>query len=94
MIAAQSGTTFVRIEKRFGTSEAKRLRDMLALIAPIRHITIDFTNAEHIEDAALSVVAQMLTTNPEARFRLEGLNHHRRRLLGYMGVREPGQAAT
>lgn len=86
MLAAESGTTFVRVEKRFGLEEARRLRATLKLLAPVRRVSIDFSAAQQIDDASLSEVAQMLADDPGCRFDLEGLTHHRRRLLRYMGV--------
>ncbi len=86
MMHAQAGTTYVRIEKRFGVGEARRLRDALESLRPIRQVAIDFSVAEHVEDAALSEIAQLMASSPECRFRLHGLTHHKRRLLRYMGA--------
>lgn len=87
MMAAEAGTTFVRIEKRFGIAEAHRLREALEPLAPLRDVRIDFRAADGVDDAALAVVAELLTRSPGCRFRLEGLTQHKRRLLRYMGVR-------
>ncbi len=92
MMEAGAGTTYVRIEKRFGVDEARRLREALESLRPIRQVSIDFSVAEHVEDAALSEVAQMMAVSPECRFRLAGLTHHKRRLLRYMGAPAPGAA--
>ncbi len=86
MMQAAAGTTFVRIEKRFGLDEARRLREALETLKPIRQVAIDFSVAEHVEDAALSELAQMMVVSPECRFRLAGLTRHKRRLLQYMGA--------
>ena len=93
MITAGSGTTYVRAEARFGVAEATRLRDALALLAPVNHLSIDFGSSVHVEDAALSIVAEMLGKTDIRSFQLTGLPRHRRRLLRYMGVgREQGGA--
>lgn len=86
MMQAAAGTTFVRIEKRFGLDEARRLREALEALRPIRQVSIDFSGAEHVEDAALSELARLMVVSPECRFRLAGLTHHKRRLLRYMGA--------
>ncbi len=86
MMEVEAGTTYVRVEKRFGLAEARRLREALETLGPIRRIAIDFSGAEHVEDAALSEIAQMMAVTPECRFHLSGLTHHKRRLLRYIGT--------
>jgi anti-anti-sigma regulatory factor len=85
-VAARSGTTFVRVERRFDVVEAHRLRDAITLFAPVNHVSIDFSGAGAIDDTALPVLAQVLLSHPDSRFSLYGLTHHHRRLLRYMGV--------
>jgi hypothetical protein len=88
MVELGRGMVTFKIEKRFGIADAERVRSTLEQIAPVREVVLDFTGATLVEDAALLVVANLMKSSPGCRFRLDGLTHHRRRMLAYMGVRE------
>jgi hypothetical protein len=90
MVAVVEGKMLIKIEQRFGISEAQRVRDTVERIAPVREVVIDFSGS-NVEDAALLVVADLIKSNPACRVRLGGLSRHRRRLLRYMGAPESAE---
>ena len=85
-IAAKPGTTSVRVERCFKVADAHVLRETLTLFAPVKHVTIDFRGASPVEDAALPILAEIVTAHPTSRVELFGLSRHHWRVLRYMGV--------
>ena len=86
-IAAEAGTTVVKVDRNFDVAEATTVRDALSLFAPVQRVTIDFRGAASIQDAALPIVAEILKTHAQACVILLGLSRHHQCLLRYMGVR-------
>jgi hypothetical protein len=92
MVAVSPGKMVVKVDRRFGISEALRVRQTIEQIGPVRDVEIDFSSADPIEDPALLVIADLMKSRQECRFRLTGLTMHRRRLLRYMGVADRSSA--
>jgi hypothetical protein len=77
---------FVKIEQRFSVASAQMLRAALTLGAPFQRVTIDFSDASFVEDAALCMLAEILSEHAESSVELHGMSRHHQRVLRCMGV--------
>jgi len=84
------GRLLLRLKGRFDSLSAWSLVRRVDA-AGARGIVIDFTSVEGIEDASLSVLAELLQRYG-GRVDLVGLRDHHLRLLSYLGVPEQPSA--
>ncbi len=94
LVIAESATTVVRLDGRFGPLQARSLEDVLSMFRPIRHVVIDFGKVRDVDDAAVAQLAQTLDAFSESRISFRGLSQHLRRVLRYVGVNADGSRAA
>jgi hypothetical protein len=85
-VIAEAATTVVRLDGRFGLSQARSLEELLAMFRPVPRVVIDFGKVREIDDAAVATLAHTLDAYPESHVSFQGLSRHLRRLLRYVGV--------
>jgi hypothetical protein len=85
-VAADSGTMFVKLEQRFTVTSAEMLRTALTLGTPVRRLTIDFCDTSVVEDAALCILAEILSAHANWSVELHALSRHQQRVLRYSGL--------
>jgi hypothetical protein len=81
----RSGNVAVRLGRRFGMDDARRLQLAAAIMGPGARVVLDFTGTREFEDAALDALAQTLR-GLGSRATLCGLSGQQRRMLRYFGV--------
>jgi hypothetical protein len=91
----KNGTLLLRIGTRFGTAEAERVCEATRAFAPLRQLTLDFTDVRDFEQSACAVVAKMLSERFGRKVVLLGVTPGQSRMLKYLGVEctrsEPGR---
>jgi anti-anti-sigma regulatory factor len=84
-VADEVGTMFIKIERRFSVASAQMLRAALTLGAPFQRVSIDFSDARVIDDAALRVLAEILSVHAPSHVELHGLSRLQQRVVRDMG---------
>lgn len=85
-VIAESATTVVRLDDRFGPAQVSSVEEVLAMFRPVGHVIIDFANVRDADTAAVATLARALSGLAGSRVSFRGLSRHLRRLLRYVGV--------
>jgi len=85
-VIAESATTVVRLDDRFGPAQVSSVEEVLAMFRPVRHVIIDFANVRDADTAAVATLARTLGGLDGSQVSFRGLSRHLRRLLSYVGV--------
>ncbi len=83
----------IRRDGVFDVSAAQEVAHRLAGAPAGAEVRIDLTHVREFDDFGVAVLAQALAASP-ARVAVQGLRHHHRRLLRYLGISDDPQAAT
>ncbi len=83
---AQRSGTVVVVHGTFDASDARRLHDVLAELAPSSRVRVDFHEVRLFDDSAVARLSRDLTGPYGANVELVGLSEHHHRLLRYMGA--------
>ena len=91
----KNGTLLLRFGTRFGIAEAERVCEAARAFAPLRQLTLDFTDVRDFEQSACTVVAKMLSARFARKVVLLGVTPGKSGMLKYLGVEctrpEPGR---
>ena len=91
----KNGSLRLRMGRRFGIAEAERVCEAARAFAPLRQLTLDFTDVRDFEPSACTVVAKMLATRFLGKVVLLGVTPGQSRMLKYPSVErtrsEPGR---
>jgi anti-anti-sigma regulatory factor len=79
----------VSLQGTFDATEAWRLHDMLAHLAPETYVSFDFREVRAFHDFAVALLAKDILAM-RGRMEATGLCQHQRRILKYFGVDEAG----
>lgn len=83
----------IRRDGVFDVSAAQEVADRLAGALAGAEVRIDLTHVREFDDFGVAVLARALAACP-ARVAVQGLRHHHRRLLRYLGISDDPPAAT
>ncbi len=90
----KNGSLHLRLG-RFGIAEAERVCEAARAFAPLRQLTLDFTDVRDFEQSACTVVAKMLSARFARKVVLLSVTLGQARMLKYLGVEctrsEPGR---
>ena len=91
----KNGTLLLRFGTRFGIAEAERVCEAARAFAPLRQLTLDFTDVRDFEQSACTVVADVLSARFARKVVLLGVTPGQSRMLKYPGTEctrsEPGR---
>ncbi len=92
----KDGFLRLRLGRRFGVPEAERVRETVQAFAPLRQLTLDFTDVRDFEQSACQVLAKVVSAIFVRKIVLLGVTLGQSRLLKYLGAdctrSEPGRA--
>ncbi len=76
----------------FTPDDVREVRALLAHLDPEATVELDFHEVRTCEDVALALLAEDIVRGRPVVV-VRGMSHHQQRLLGYLGVPEPRDAA-
>lgn len=84
-----NGSLRLHVGRRFGVPEAQRVCEAVRAFAPLRRLTVDFSDVDTFEQSACPVVAEVLSTRFARKVVLLGVTPGQSRMLKCLGLECP-----
>ncbi len=85
-VQLKDGSLRLRLGSRFGVPEAERVGETVQAFAPLRQLTLDFTDVREFEQSACPVLAKVVSASFVRKVVLLGVTLAQSRMLNCLGA--------